>query len=359
LMASRFDPEDPFSGSPFTLSDDIFLPSDLGSAQLFVSRNGTLAYLERGEAPAQPGVPLSVIDRSGNLRPLDVEPRRYLFPSVSRDGEQVAVTVFDPSGSQIFVYDLDGGSEIRQLTFEGQNGQPTWSGDGEWVVFASNRSGKIRLWVKRANGRGPAQPLTDPADGYVHELPAFTADGERLAFSNSEELGSTGDIRIMDFPDGEPELLIDGVGLPRGIAFSPDGNAMAYFSTESTRSTLFVEPYPKEEASVRRVSEDNVNTAWPVWSRDSSRLTYQDLDTGAFGTVDIDTSDLSIRNRNPSIGFEGNPTANGRHADSMPGEDQLLVSIEVEDSGDTQDTARRIVIVDNWIEEVRARSDQE
>ena len=46
----------------------------------------------------------------------------------------------------------DGGA-VRQLTAPGTvNGEPAWTGDGDWVVFRSNRSGNGDLYAVKGGG---------------------------------------------------------------------------------------------------------------------------------------------------------------------------------------------------------------
>ena len=77
------------------------------------------------------------VDRQGNEELLAAPPRPYNRPMLSPDGTQVAVDL--PQGtSDIWIYDIPSG-ERRQLTYEGNNRSATWSNDGQWVAFGSDR----------------------------------------------------------------------------------------------------------------------------------------------------------------------------------------------------------------------------
>jgi Tol biopolymer transport system component len=52
------------------------------------------------------------------------------------------------------------GSASRKLTNAGHNFSPTWSPDGNWIAFMSNRGGRMDIWVMNKNG-GSVQLLTD------------------------------------------------------------------------------------------------------------------------------------------------------------------------------------------------------
>ena len=343
LMARPFDVDTLEYGSAVALVNDIL--SGGAVVHFRVSASGTLVYL-RGETALSQGFVLGIADEGGNLDAFDVELGNFAFPSVSPDGTQVALQI-GADTPQIFVYDLSGEREIRQLTFDGNNTHPTWTPDGQWITYPSDRDGKLRIYRQRADGRGVAEPLTDPAEGKSHYLPAWTPDGERLAYT---ERGVDGeDIWIVAVPDGTPELLVGGAGDQFGIAFAPNGEALAYGSAVSGSFEVLAEPFPRD-GSRARISTEGILSVWPVWSRNGARLSYQE-GTGAFAAVDLDTRNFAIRNRRT---FPFNTSPNQRNLDALPGDDRVIVAVPPF-QGSTGLGARDLVIVENWIEEVKQR----
>jgi Tol biopolymer transport system component len=59
---------------------------------------------------------------------------------------------------QIFTMNIDG-TDIRQLTHEGNNGDPVWSPDGTQISFGSDRegNGKLNIFVMNADGSNTRQ----------------------------------------------------------------------------------------------------------------------------------------------------------------------------------------------------------
>ena len=349
LMARAFDPGTLEYGNPVALVDDVFSVGPTAGAQFRISATGTLVYI-RGEAgSAGTNVILALASETGAMERLDVAPRDFVAPAVSPAGNQVAVQVGAGETAQIFVYDLSGDAEIRQLTFQGASQHPTWTPDGQWLTYASNRDGRWRIYRQRADGRGVPEALTDPAESLGHFWPAWTADGERLAYGEAGNQAEP-DIWIVALPDGEPELLVGGSGVQTALAFAPDGEALAYHSAESGTPEVFVEPFP-QDGSRTRVSEEGIGSGWPVWSRDSTRLSYQ-VAGGGFAAVDFDTSGFAIRNRR-QLPFAANP--NVRRLDSVPGGERMLVTLPENQATSDALAGREIVIVENWLEEVKQR----
>lgn len=91
---------------------------------------------------------LRAIDGSGGTS-IDV-PRPASDVSFSPDGQRVLYT----SEYQLHVVGVGGGA-VRQLTRPGTvNGEGTWTGVGDWVVFRSNRSGTGDLYAVKGGSSG-------------------------------------------------------------------------------------------------------------------------------------------------------------------------------------------------------------
>lgn len=71
--------------------------------------------------------------------------------SVSSDGKHIVFSITMGKSQHLFMMDTDG-SNLAQLTSgHVQDAQPTWSEDGKWVVFTSNRAGTVDTGVSYKN----------------------------------------------------------------------------------------------------------------------------------------------------------------------------------------------------------------
>jgi hypothetical protein len=111
------------------------------------------------EGQPQPGFYLANMDGSGATS--FILDRTGTAPAVSFDGRYLAYTSQgnDSNNWDVYVANADGTS-IRRLTSHlARDGIPTWSPDGTYVAFASDRDGGWGIWVIDAGSRGQPRRL--------------------------------------------------------------------------------------------------------------------------------------------------------------------------------------------------------
>jgi len=146
-----------------------------------------------------------------------------------------------PSASQVFVADADGGNERKLIDSGTLDYNASFSADGQWIVFTSERDGlgNSNLYRCRADGT-QAERLTDSP--HVDNTGAFSPDGRKVAFVSTRE-GFLANIWVLDLETKELRNLTGapGVqgkpGLPDGFyrpAWSPDGQWIAFSSDRNT-----------------------------------------------------------------------------------------------------------------------------
>ena len=121
-----------------------------------------------------------------------------VFPAWSPDGRWIAFASSSstPENQEIYVVRLDGTGRTRLTRTHGSadrlgdDATPSWSPDGRRIVFASNRTGDLQIWVMGADGRG--QRLLSGLEGRDDDRPTFSPDGRWIAFGSLGPSGQSG-----------------------------------------------------------------------------------------------------------------------------------------------------------------------
>ena len=128
------------------------------------------------------------------LRLLTLMVAAALMPAAARAQDYtIAFTHFGPLNSDIFIADRDGAGAVPFLPHPSLDYNPSFSPDGRWILFTSERGGSADIYRAHPDGSG-LERLTDaPAFDDQAEL---SPDGTTLAFVSSRS--GNADIWLLD-----------------------------------------------------------------------------------------------------------------------------------------------------------------
>jgi len=327
-----------------------------------VATDGTLVHVYSPGADNISRVGLS--DRTGTVTPLTLSAGTYDTVRVSPDGTRIAVGVADPKQAYVAIWDLDGRTALRRLTFGGNHRYPIWSRDGQRVTYQSDREGDVALYWQRADGTGPAERLTRPEKGREHIPASWSPNDDTLLFTDVSSSTTTfaGALWTYERQRGTTAPFAGVSGVAQSPMFSPDGRWVAYATRDQGGGPfgIYVQPVP---ATGTRYQLPNLTgsaqSILPVWSPDGTAL-YSSPRTGQLAVTAVTTR--------PTFGFgisievprwftetvDGG-TASVRSFDLMP--DGRFIGLRAPGpsagASGTAPTQPEIHIVLNWLVELK------
>ena len=159
---------------------------------------------------------------------------------------------------------------LTRLTFDdGLQIGATWSPDGRFIAYSSNRGGKFDIWVQQVSGGDPVQITKGPGHNWQ---PEWSPDGKFIAYRSEN-----GDGGLFVIP------ALGGEGLARKIAsfgyyprWSPDSSQILFQTTPLTVSNKFyianLSGSPPHEV-LRGLFPDSVVAVSAAWHPDGERIT--------------------------------------------------------------------------------------
>ena len=351
LRAVGFDPTaGTVIGNPVPVVEDVTMGAT-GAANFSLALDGSLVYLTGAGAGAGAQRSLVWVDREGREEPLDARLRPYDGLSISPDGAQVAVGVDDPDGGDVWLHDLERGTETRLTTDPALDASPLWTPDGERVVFESVRDGQPALFQKLADTPEDAERLVTASDDSTTIQPtSWAADGQTLLFW--EAGARPPDIGLVSMEgDRTTKLLLDTEFSEAAPAVSPDGGWIAYHSNETGQLEVYVQRFPMLGGR-QIISTDGGQQ--PLWSLDGRELFYR-APSGMMVVPVLDTEPV-FRPGSAEVLFETQYYFNRstRTYDIHTDGQRFLMVKDAARSDDSGTSVQpQIVLVQNWSEELQ------
>lgn len=244
----------------------------------------------------------SVRPDGANLTNLTRHPGNDLYPSWSPDGQRL-VFASDRDGADIGLFDLyimnRDGSGLTRLTNspESRDDLPVWSNDGNWIAFVSDRDGDSDIYAVTVDGSQLVR-VTDNVD-VTDSYPDWSPDDSQIVFMSDEGR--------LDFEIYR--INRDGTGrvrLPQSDAneaypsWSPDGTRILFSSGRDGNWKIYTMDLDGND--LRNLTSTGANDTRARWSPDGSKITFQSDRSGTTDiyTMNADGSDIQRITSSPA-----------------------------------------------------------
>ncbi len=194
-------------------------------------------------------------------------------PSLSGDGIMVAYSTHRV-GQNVVVTDLVTGHR-EWLASSSHDASPDLRPDGGAVVFSSDRTGGIHLWLQPlVDGRPEGQPRQLTSGQGRSAVPAFSLDGEVIAYYRIVD--QRRELWVVPAHGGSAVQLTEGTPNDINPSFSPDGRCLAFARVRNGVSEIWA----LELASGGAASPPSpmiighAGGSFPAWSPAGDRLAF-------------------------------------------------------------------------------------
>ncbi|HVR40538.1 MAG TPA: hypothetical protein VMU84_15690, partial [Thermoanaerobaculia bacterium] len=145
-------------------------------------------------------------------------------PAYAPDGKSMLFTSNRSGNLDLWMIETDGGAVKRITDDAAEDWDPAFTADGKHIVWSSGRSGKLEIWIANADGSDAKQISQD---GFDAENPTATRDGWVLYNSFHPSTDRTGLWKVREDGTRAVRLVGGRTSLPE---VSPDGQYVAFIN---------------------------------------------------------------------------------------------------------------------------------
>ncbi len=198
---------------------------------------------------------------------------------------QVLFNRFQAPVMTLHIADADGKGERALLATPDLDYSPSFSSDGQWIVFTSERDGQSEIYRVRPDGSGLERLTDHPA---FDDQGSLSPDGKTLAFVSTRE-GGTANVWTLDLASKKVTNLTANRSGNFRPSWSPDGASIAFTSDRDAQPGVWPGMWEHLQSTgvyvikarggdARRLTRKDGFSGSPSWSADGRRILFYETD---------------------------------------------------------------------------------
>jgi TolB protein len=193
---------------------------------------------------------------------------RHFYPSLAADGRSVLYSeYFAENNYEIYSLNIDTGEVSRLTTGYGVDNAPEVSPNGALITFMHSTPNRNLMQIMVMERNGNNEGNVPQVNGWD---PTWSPDGEKILFASDRN----GTVQLYTVrPDGSKLTKITNLPLIRGRSdWSADGQYIVTYSGDSWQRELYI--MNPDGSNVRQLTPSGGNSQGPSFSPDGKWVTF-------------------------------------------------------------------------------------
>jgi Tol biopolymer transport system component len=230
--------------------------------------------------------------------------------------ERIVLTLHDANGDDLALWNRVTGEFTALAPSPFNESHATWSPDGEWLAFQTDRDGDWEIDVVRPTCEEPSLGCNDDLHNLTNNpdandmYPNWSPDGRVVHMSTR---GGNPDIWLSPLDEGEPAQLTDHPGPDWHPNLSPEGGALALRSDRGANPEIW--GIDLESGQAQNLTDTPGTDRYPGYSPDGSQILFvsnRDGDEEIY-VMDARGENQTNLTENPAEDRQGSWSPDGRY----------------------------------------------
>lgn len=167
---------------------------------------------------------LAIMDQDGaNIQYITTGKSLALTPRFSPTQQLLTYLNYEEGNPQVYLLDLNSGSQQRLGSFGQMTFSPRFSPDGSTIAFSVESGGTTNIYALRVGDSRPVQLTSGAA---IDTSPCYSPDGSRIVFESDR--GGSPQLYVMGAGGGGAQRISYGEGTYSTPVWSPKGDLIAF-----------------------------------------------------------------------------------------------------------------------------------